>query len=204
MLPPFVAHNGRSGQLGRGFRKRVLYLDNDLLDERLVAAAVDRSSLDDPVLRRALDRLHRSLDGPVDDLESESRLALAVERIRTRLSGRPPQLHPPSRKAAESLRDHFDADPFGRHRLGEAAGSLGWNSTHLIRSFTEAFGLAPHQYLIARRIFEARRLLLHNHSVSDVAVAVGFHDQAHLTRHFKRHVSTTPAQFQRSQRRHHG
>jgi AraC-like DNA-binding protein len=28
-----------------------------------------------------------------------------------------------------------------------------------------------------------------------VATNVGFHDQAHLTRHFKRHVGTTPARF---------
>ncbi len=31
--------------------------------------------------------------------------------------------------------------------------------------------------------------------VAQVAVGVGFHDQAHLTRHFKRHVGTTPARF---------
>jgi AraC-like DNA-binding protein len=28
-----------------------------------------------------------------------------------------------------------------------------------------------------------------------VAIAAGFYDQAHLTRHFKRHVGTTPGRF---------
>ncbi|MEM9035365.1 MAG: helix-turn-helix domain-containing protein, partial [Actinomycetota bacterium] len=31
--------------------------------------------------------------------------------------------------------------------------------------------------------------------VADVAVSAGFYDQAHLTRHFKRHVATTPARY---------
>jgi transcriptional regulator GlxA family with amidase domain len=31
-----------------------------------------------------------------------------------------------------------------------------------------------------------------------VATAVGFYDQAHFTRHFKRHTATTPAGYARS------
>jgi AraC-like DNA-binding protein len=38
-------------------------------------------------------------------------------------------------------------------------------------------------------------LLLEGEPIADVAVAVGFHDQAHLTRHFRRHVGTTPGRF---------
>jgi transcriptional regulator GlxA family with amidase domain len=30
---------------------------------------------------------------------------------------------------------------------------------------------------------------------ADVAVAVGFHDQSHLNRHFKRMLATTPARY---------
>ena len=36
---------------------------------------------------------------------------------------------------------------------------------------------------------------------ADVAAAVGFHDQAHFTRHFKRHTATTPASYARSHTR---
>jgi AraC-like DNA-binding protein len=34
--------------------------------------------------------------------------------------------------------------------------------------------------------------------VLHVGAAVGFHDQSHLTRHFRRHVGTTPGRFARS------
>jgi AraC-like DNA-binding protein len=68
---------------------------------------------------------------------------------------------------------------------------------HLVRRFTAAFGLPPHRYLTGRRIEAARGRLLAGEPISDVAVAVGFHDQAHLHRHFAKLVGTTPARFAR-------
>ena len=69
---------------------------------------------------------------------------------------------------------------------------------HLVRSFTRQFGVSPHAYVIGRRIDAARRDLLRGARPADVAAAVGFCDQAHFTRHFKRHTSMTPARFARS------
>ena len=36
---------------------------------------------------------------------------------------------------------------------------------------------------------------------ADVAADLGFYDQAHFTRHFKRHVAVTPARFARGRAR---
>ena len=66
---------------------------------------------------------------------------------------------------------------------------------HLVRCFSTTFGIAPHRYLIGRRIDAARRKLLDGEPAARVAVEVGFHDQAHLTRHFRRYVGTTPARY---------
>ena len=70
----------------------------------------------------------------------------------------------------------------------------------LIRAFQRTFAITPHRYLIGRRVDAARKRLLDGEPVSRVACEVGFHDQAHLTRHFKRHVGATPARFARSAR----
>jgi AraC-like DNA-binding protein len=69
---------------------------------------------------------------------------------------------------------------------------------HLVRSFTRQFGLSPHAYLTGRRIDTARHLMLHGARPADVATMVGFYDQAHFTRNFKRHTATTPASYARS------
>ncbi|WP_241777546.1 helix-turn-helix domain-containing protein, partial [Streptomyces sp. CT34] len=42
-----------------------------------------------------------------------------------------------------------------------------------------------------------RRLLLDGRPPAEVATAVGFHDQSHLTRHFKRHLGITPGRYAR-------
>jgi AraC-like DNA-binding protein len=198
VLPPFVAHDGRSARTGRGFTKRVLYIDTATINENLVGAAVDHSTLDDAPLRRSISRLHDLLVRPADDLEEESRLAIIVERITTALQHTTFGSERTPAHAAESLRAALDEDPFARHSLNDIASRLGWNPTHLIRSFTNEYGLPPHRYLISRRIDEARRQLLAGVPAATVALNVGFHDQAHLSRHFKNHLSTTPGRYQRA------
>ena len=48
--------------------------------------------------------------------------------------------------------------------IAEAAAELGANRSHLVRVFTMTFGIAPHPYVIGRRVDRARRLLLAGHS----------------------------------------
>lgn len=84
--------------------------------------------------------------------------------------------------------------------LAEVAGQLDVTIPHLVRSFRREFGLPPHRYVVGRRIDRARRLILAGAPISDVAAVTGFHDQAHLSRHFRRMLSTTPGAYQRSGR----
>jgi len=48
---------------------------------------------------------------------------------------------------------------------------------------------------VGRRVDRARALLLDGVPPARVAVECGFHDQPHLTRHFRRQVGTTPAAY---------
>ena len=68
---------------------------------------------------------------------------------------------------------------------------------HFARRFKESTGLSPHQYVIARRIEWAKELLRGEEdlSLAQVAARVGFWDQGHFTRHFKRLVGVTPRRF---------
>ena len=68
---------------------------------------------------------------------------------------------------------------------------------HFARRFKESTGLPPHRYIIARRIERAKQLLRGGDelSLAQVAARVGFWDQGHFTRHFKRLVGVTPRRF---------
>ncbi len=75
------------------------------------------------------------------------------------------------------------------------AATVGVTTAHLVRSFTRSYGIAPHRYLLGRRLDVARRRLLADEAPADVALATGFYDQAHLNRHFRRLLATTPGRY---------
>ncbi|GHF80279.1 helix-turn-helix transcriptional regulator [Streptomyces griseosporeus] len=195
LLPPHVPHNG-SAATPDGFRKRVLYLDTRHLPGELIGAAVDAPDLRDPLLRRRVGQVHAALARPGEELEAESRLTLVGERLRAHL--RPPAAaRPPHRDPAlaRRLRDLLDARVAEGVTLEEAARVLQAHPAHLVRAFSGAYGIAPHQYLTSRRVDRARRLLLDGMPPGETAAATGFYDQAHLTRHFRRLVGVTPGRY---------
>jgi AraC-like DNA-binding protein len=198
LLPPHVTHDGRAATAA-GFTKRVLYLEPDVVDPRLVGRAVDRPTIADPALAAAVRALHDALRRGVPVLEADTRLAVVAERLGTHLRGMPdpPGADPADPSVAEAARDVLDADPATATTLADLARTVGASPTHVVRAFTRRFGLPPHAYVVARRVDAARRLLLAGRSPAEVAATVGFHDQPHLTRQFRRHVGTTPGRFRR-------
>ncbi|MEU3952844.1 AraC family transcriptional regulator [Streptomyces achromogenes] len=200
LLPPHVPHNGSPATPG-GFRKRVVYLDAGRLGEELIGPAVDSPDLRDPVLRVRVAGLHSALARPGDELEAESRLTLVAERLRLHLrprAGAPRRFRDPV--LARRLRELLDARVVAGVSLEEAARSLHAHPAHLVRAFSGAYGIAPHQYLMSLRVGRARRLLLDGVPPGEVAPAAGFYDQAHLTRHFRKLVGTTPGRYRNSAR----
>ncbi|WP_436738775.1 AraC family transcriptional regulator [Streptomyces sp. BBFR102] len=198
LLPPHVPHNG-SPATARGFRKRVLYLDLSQLGAELVGPAVDRPELADALLRRRVGRLHTALAAPGDELEAESRLTLIRERLRAHLRPRPAApARVPDHGLAHRLRELLDARLLQGLTLAEAATLLHAHPAHLVRAFSGAFGIAPHQYLTTLRVGRARRMLLDGVPPGEVAPSAGFYDQSHLNRHFKKVVGTTPGHYART------
>jgi AraC-like DNA-binding protein len=194
VLPPHVVHDGRAAH-DVGFRKRVLYVETTELSERLVGPAVDRPRIDDPRLHRTLDQLHRRLQAGDDLIGGEATLAVVIEQLQSHLGRQPPAEPPTDPRLADQLRQLLDAHLFERVTLSAAGSILEASPTHLVRSFTRAYGISPHAYVISRRIDSARRRLLDGQPAATVAIETGFHDQAHLSRHFARHVGTSPGRF---------
>jgi AraC-like DNA-binding protein len=195
ILPPGVIHDGAPAPGASAFRKRVLYLDLAVLPSDLIGAAVDRTNLDDRQLRSALSSLHDSLILNEDSLDGESRLAIIAERIVGHLAPRRRGRDRVEPTVALRLRELLDQHITAPITLDRAATLLDRTKPHLVRSFTSAYGVSPHAYVIGRRVGIARAMLLRASTPSEAAAGAGFFDQAHLTRHFKRHTCATPARF---------
>jgi AraC family transcriptional regulator len=91
------------------------------------------------------------------------------------------------------VRDYIN-DRLDQHiRLSELAEVVALSSTHFSRLFKQSTGVAPYQYVIQRRVERAKFLLRKGDiTLPEVARAVGFADQSHLDRHFKRIMGVSP------------
>jgi AraC-like DNA-binding protein len=79
--------------------------------------------------------------------------------------------------------------------LDELAAIAGCTASRLRRDFVRATGLPPHTWHLQRRIQEAKLLLAAGSSVAATALATGFVDQAHFTRHFSILVGVGPGRY---------
>jgi AraC family transcriptional regulator len=97
-------------------------------------------------------------------------------------------------RAIELIEARF-AEPVTLRALADTAG-LG--ARHFCRAFRHATGRSPHQYLLERRVEQAKLLIAKGLPLADVAVQCGFADQSQLTRTFARQVGTTPGRYRSS------
>ena len=69
---------------------------------------------------------------------------------------------------------------------------------HFSRKFKSAFGESPHAYVVRRRLEKACYLMMTSAaSLSEIALSVGFSDQAHLCRLFRQASGQTPTSWRR-------
>src|SRR5277367_3677298 len=69
---------------------------------------------------------------------------------------------------------------------------------HFSRKFKLAVGHSPHAYVVKRRLERACRLMMTNtEPLSEIALSVGFSDQAHLCRLFRQAFGQSPAHWRR-------
>jgi AraC-like DNA-binding protein len=105
---------------------------------------------------------------------------------------------PASAPALARARDILAAFSSENLGLGQLAAMVGLDPFALARGFNRAYGLPPHAWLIQERVRRAQAFLRTGLSPAAVAAEVGFADQSHLCRHFKRIVGVTPGLYQRA------
>jgi AraC-like DNA-binding protein len=194
LLPPHVAHDGRTAVAGRAFRKRVLYLDAEWLPESAIAAAVHSPTITRADAAAAVRAFHAATAHQGEELAAESAVLSLREKALDHLGGMRPRASSDD-PLARRLRDLLDARLTESFTLAQAGDVLGAHPSHLVRAFSRAYGIAPHRYVTGRRVDLARRWMLIGTPPAEAAALAGFHDQAHLARHFRRVLGVTPSVF---------
>jgi len=103
-----------------------------------------------------------------------------------------------TRRAGAFIRENFAR----ALRVEEIARAAGVHPVYLARLFRRIHGCSIAGYLRRCRIEEGlRRLLRGGEPIAEVALAIGFSDQSHFTREFRRESGRTPARFREASRR---
>ena len=204
-LEPGDIHDGHAPAPG-GFTYSTLYLEPAWLKKALPALfeqapgdclpGVPRTQPDDPGLLPCIANALQALSENEPRMVRDAALDALLERIsrslhwRQRLPGNP-QIPSVALRARDYLHAHFHEN-IG---LDELARACGVDRFRLSRAFKAAFGIAPHGYQIQLRLVRARRLLALGTSPADVASDLGFADQSHLGRWFRRANGLTPGAY---------
>jgi AraC family transcriptional regulator len=96
----------------------------------------------------------------------------------------------------EQALEIIDAHLGDRLTLSYVADLLDTSPYHFARRFKRAVGMAPHQYLIRRRVERAKALLAFTDlPIADIALAVGCANQSHFSAVFHRATGATPQSY---------
>jgi transcriptional regulator GlxA family with amidase domain len=83
-------------------------------------------------------------------------------------------------------------------RVKDLAEQASLSVSHFCRAFRESFGASPHLYITRLRVERAQRLMLTTQDpLSQIALACGMADQAHLSKLFRRAVGEPPNTWRR-------
>jgi AraC family transcriptional regulator len=101
------------------------------------------------------------------------------------------------RRVLKFIEDHTNSEV----SLGNLASVAGLTRMHFAAQFKEATGMRPHDFLLHRRIEQAKGLLCATSlPLVQIALNVGFKTQAHFTVTFRRFVGQTPYKWRRDNR----
>ncbi|MFG0466439.1 AraC family ligand binding domain-containing protein [Pseudomonas putida] len=207
LLEPGDIHDGLA-PTEEGFTYSTLYLEPAWLDQQLRALyehapgdslpSFADTLCHDERLARATALAFRTVHGQdlriVRQTAMDDLLACLTRHLHWRRRINPdPRLPLTAQRARDFLHANLERD-IGLEDLAQACGI---DRFRLTRAFKAAFGIAPHAYLIQLRLAQARRLLALGQTPAEVAVALGFADQSHLGRWFRRAYQLTPADYRR-------
>lgn len=182
----------RSLRITETWLKR-LYADNDI--EISGDVVFKTQPITDALLVQQLNTLSQGLTQQSDTLAVEVDYTTLLFTLLQRYSNRKKaslskQVNTPALLRAK----RFIRDNYKEHiNLQDIAAYAHLSRYHLVRQFSKKYGLSPFQYLRNLRIEEAKKLFPGTASLTQIANEVGFFDQSHFIRTFKKIEGAPPS-----------
>jgi AraC-like DNA-binding protein len=200
LFHPDEVHTGAAGDT-QGWLYRALYIPPVMFSRLVGALPIFKSPIiDDPVLAQTVLQVCASLGQVGSTLERSSLVTGLLGALvqRHALERKAEALEVQECSAVRRIRDLLQEMPERNWTLETLAMLVGLRPLTLLRSFRTKVGLTPHEFQTQCRVRQAKQALRSGAGISEVALEVGFCDQSHLNRHFKRLVGVSPGQYRKS------
>ncbi|MEL6126748.1 MAG: AraC family transcriptional regulator [Pseudomonadota bacterium] len=210
LVPPGASHDCEP--IGQSdWAHRCWYLSPGLVAEltNQPAARTDALRLETvvakPFFARTLTTLHNALSDPAG--ASEDRLSCRLRQLSLLADlfgdAMGPDALPARGPRRSRARAHaYDAalrDALSNKLDLDALADLGGVTRfQVIRDLKAAYDMTPGTYLRDLRLRESKRMLRQGHALADVGQALGFADQSHFSRSFKRAYGMSPLRYRQS------
>jgi AraC-like DNA-binding protein len=200
VLHPDELHDGAAGNEA-GFGYRMLYLEPALvstaLDGRPLPFVAGGLSMSVPLWTAASAALS-DFGEPVDDLRRGEIVIGLAEALEAASEGTGPKRRQAVDAAAIARTRAFLAEDPERAvdntMLEEISGLDRWA---LARQFRSVCGTSPYRFFLMRRLERVRALITGGAGLAEAALATGFSDQSHMTRHFAKAYGMPPGRWAR-------
>jgi len=212
IAPPGFPHNGASDEAPEvlafviDFPKlhaeiaTAMDVDADLLRPEVVLGSPD------PFATGLAKRIRKQLlsDEPPQHYLEALCVSLIVEMFRPIAARRPKAASTPVEDASLSmLLGYIDENLDADLSIGALADLIGTTKDQFTRAFTNYAGHPPHGYILDKRIDQARTMVCNDTTpLAEIAAAVGFSSQSHMTTTFKQRLGRTPGDIRRAARAH--
>jgi len=161
-----------------------------------------RANSDDPKLFSAIYRFGDAVETGANPLEQQTLFAACVRTFLEHTEQRPPAPCGGNEHHAVTRIKHYLQERVTESvSLDDLVALTGISRFHLVHAFAKQVGMPPHLYQINLRIVRAKELIKAGLSPIHISTDLGFSDQSHFTRHFKRVWGVTPGRYANAVRR---
>ena len=200
---PYESHSATPA-CGAGWAYQMIHLDDDVFSVAAGESATRSSgslafrqpSFFDPLIRRHLlaiaDVLARNDTLLAVEVTVQRAVACIIQR---HMFGSTRAITGREHAAVRRVQEYLRANLTENDGLTALARMVNLNPNYLATVFTQTVGVPPHQFLDQLRIARAQEMISAGSPFSEVAAAVGYCDQSHMTRNFRRLVGMTPGVF---------
>lgn len=101
----------------------------------------------------------------------------------------------------KTLTDRLISYPEREFPIEALAADIFVSKYYFLRKFKSSIGMSPHHFCIQNRIRKSQSLLNEEKTIGEISAEMGFYDQSHFNKAFRRIVGISPSEYIRSKKK---